>query len=34
MEKYEGPELIIVQFDSEDIITASGEDIDTDWMNP
>ena len=31
MEKYEEPELIIVQFENEDIITDST--TDTDWMN-
>ena len=31
MEKYEAPELIVVQFESEDIITAS--DIEADWVN-
>ncbi len=32
MEKYEEPELIVVQFESEDVITTSG-DTDSQWVN-
>ncbi len=31
MGKYEELELKIIPFDSEDVINASGEDIDTEW---
>lgn len=31
MEKYEELELKIIPFDSEDVITVSGEDTDTGW---
>lgn len=31
MEKYEELELQVILFESEDVITASGGDTDTDW---
>lgn len=31
MVNYETPKMVIVQFEEEDIITASGETEPTDW---